>query len=57
MPRIKGKSLGDFLAQVIGVLSKELGLGLVLGIRNECCRLGVGVRNKWYGIRVYRDKE
>ena len=44
MPRIKGKSLGDFLAQVIGVLSKELGLGLVLGIRNECCRLSVGVR-------------
>ena len=48
MLRIKGKSLGDFLAQAIGVLSKELGLGLVFGIRNECCRLSVGVRNKWF---------
>ena len=39
MPRIKGKGLGEFLAQVIGVLSEELGLGFVFGIRNECFRL------------------
>ena len=27
MPRIEGRGLGDLLAQVIGVLSEELGLG------------------------------
>ena len=49
MPRIKGKSLGDFLAQVIGVLFEQrVRFGVSIGIRNECCRLSVGVSNKWF---------
>ena len=42
MPRIKGKGLGEFLAQVIGVLNEKLGLEFVFGIRNGCSRLILG---------------
>ena len=39
MPRIKGKGLGVFLAQVIGVLSAELGLGFCVWDKERCSRL------------------
>ena len=49
---IKKKDFCEFLAQVAGVLSKELGLGLVFGIRNECSRLSVwGKGISAFGIR------